>query len=384
MLSLRGGPELVALWAQLYSVIELVSGVALAGVGVGISVLVAQTQRTGHQRALLRESMRLGGAMTVTAMLVMIGLAWWFPDQASAYGVSPSLVTLSAVVGVFAMLPGMINGYWLGQQHRSRMLALALVAALLPVAAALGAPQAGILAGIALAHALPAVVAVFVGRGPAEPRGPLFSRSADHDISLLRSYVAAGVSIGLLSPASMLAARAIVSSEISWHDAGLLQALWRVSDWVGSIAAGIMSTYFLPRLSAAYGTADFDAELKRCARLTLIPAAVAFVILFLFQRPVFGLLYDDSFNPGPGTAALFFAGSLLRIASWVAFFALYAMRRTRAVTVGEFLSLPLFAALLALFSEGLTLQRAAGLWLVSYLAYGAFNLWALRRLRRLR
>src|SRR5690242_12973093 len=40
VLTLRGGPELVAFWAQLGSIIEVVAGVALAGVGTGISVLV--------------------------------------------------------------------------------------------------------------------------------------------------------------------------------------------------------------------------------------------------------------------------------------------------------------------------------------------------------
>jgi len=45
ILALRGGAELVALWAQLSSVIEMIAGVALAGVGAGLSVLVAQTSR---------------------------------------------------------------------------------------------------------------------------------------------------------------------------------------------------------------------------------------------------------------------------------------------------------------------------------------------------
>jgi hypothetical protein len=45
ILALRGGAELVALWAQLASVIEMIAGVALAGVGAGLSVLVAQTAR---------------------------------------------------------------------------------------------------------------------------------------------------------------------------------------------------------------------------------------------------------------------------------------------------------------------------------------------------
>jgi hypothetical protein len=69
----------------------------------------------------------------------------------------------------------------------------------------------------------------------------------------------------------------------------------------------------------------------------------------------------------------------VRIASWVALFALYAMRRTAAIAIGELLSLPLFTALLALSGERLTLELAGALWLLSFAVYCGFNLWAVRR-----
>ena len=42
VLALRGGADLVAYWAQVGSVIELLAGVAVTGVAMGLSVLVAQ------------------------------------------------------------------------------------------------------------------------------------------------------------------------------------------------------------------------------------------------------------------------------------------------------------------------------------------------------
>jgi hypothetical protein len=55
------------------------------------------------------------------------------------------------------------------------------------------------------------------------------------------------------------------------------------------------------------------------------------------------------------------------------------MRRTPAITIGELLSLPLFAVLLAVFSSRLSMEGIGALWTVSYAAYGAFNLWAVKR-----
>ena len=375
VLTLRGGPELVAFWAQLGSVIELVAGVALAGVGTGISVLVAQAGRPDRQQALLRESLRLGLAAAAPAMLAVATVSAGFPENVAGGVFSQTLVALAAASGCVAVIPGMVNGYWLGQQRRDLMLALAVATAVLPLAAAIGAPQPAILGALAVSQAMPALAAAWVV-GPKSRGDP--APEAGHDRRLLRSYMAPGLVIGVLTPLSMVAARGIVSGEMSWHEAGLLQSLWRVSDWVASVASGVMSVYFLPRLAAAWGTPQFAAVLRRTALATILPSGVAFALLFAFQREVFALFYDESFRMSDHAVALFFAGGLVRIASWVPLYALYAMRRTTPITIGEFLSMPLFAALLALFSQGLSLERASAIWLASYLAYGLFNVWMVR------
>src|SRR5205807_2300706 len=103
--------------------------------------------------------------------------------------------------------------------------------------------------------------------------------------------------------------------------------------------------------------------LKRAAFATILPSAIALALLGVFQRPVFALLYDESFRMSDAAVALFFGGSLVRIASWLPLYALYAMRRTRPLVIGEFLSMPLFAALLAVVPR-LSLEAVGALWLV--------------------
>ena len=58
ILALRGGAELVALWAQLSAVIEMVAAIASSGVGAGLSVLVAQTALRERQLLFLRRAAR--------------------------------------------------------------------------------------------------------------------------------------------------------------------------------------------------------------------------------------------------------------------------------------------------------------------------------------
>jgi len=369
VLTLRGGPELVAFWGQLGSIIDVVAGVALAGVGTGVSVLVAQADRPERQRGLLHQSLRLGLLVSFPVMVLAVAVSLAFPGTLAGAGISQGLVALAAVIGCVAVVPGLVNGYWLGQQKRGLMLALAAGTSAALLAAALAAPQAEVLAALALAQGLPALAAMIALRGAA----------SDGDHGALRRYIAPGLAIGLLTPLSMVAVRDIVSIRMSWHDVGLIQALWRVSDWVASVASGVMAVYFLPRLSAAHGTPRFAEELRRAGLVTLVPSAIALFALGTLHRTVFSLLYDASFLMTGATAALFFAGTLVRIASWLPLYALYAMRRTGPLVVGEFLSMPLFAALLAAYPGPLSLEAAGALWVAAYTGYALFNLWAMRR-----
>ena len=349
---MRGGAELVAAWAQLSSLIDLVSGAALAGVGAGVTVFVARGASREEQLSALRGGMRLGlGVALVVAIL------------------SAPFAPLGALIGFVSVIPWTLNAYWLGQERRRAMLALAVAHSLLALAAALFAPHGSIVEALAIAAALPALIglAFLKDLGGASLGAPL------------RRYILPGLAVGILSPASLIVARAAVGEALSWHEAGVLQALWRLTDWVGAIAAGILSLVFLPSLAAARSDAEFNALLARAAKLVLIPSAVVFVAFYLLHRPLLALLYEPGVAASDAAVALLLAGSWVRIVAWLPLFALYALRRTRAIAAGELLSLPLFAALVVGAGSSLTLELVGGFWLAAYLAYAAFNVWAARR-----
>ena len=370
VLALRGGAELVALWAQLASVIEMVTSVATSGIGAGLSVLVAQTALPERQQLFLRRALRTGLAVTAPVALAAGIVGWRFSDAVGGAALSPPSVALAALAGWIAVIHGMVNSLWLGQQRRDLMLALAFASAALTLAAAGLAPRAYALEAIIVAQALPAAVLLFVPRDAAAA-----ARAEDR---ALERYLLPGLAIGILSPASMLLARSVIAEALSWHESGVLQALWRTSDWICGFAAGILSVLYLPRLAASYPDPGPGAVLRESARTVLLPSAVAFLLLFAFHRPVLELLYDASFQARPLVVALVFAGSVVRIAAWIPLFGLYAARRTRAIALGELLSLPLFAVLALALGERLTLEWAGVLWLASYVAYALFNAWALR------
>jgi polysaccharide transporter, PST family len=373
MLAVRGGADLVALWAQVGSVIELITAVAAAGVGTGLAVYVARTRRVERQHDFLREALRIGLGVGAPVAAVVGALSALQAEALSGARLGAAVFGLAALAAWVAIAPVLLNSYWLGQQRRERMLAFALAVAPLAVMAAWLAPDGFILPAVIMSQAIPALALAPVGNPRAQ--APRF-RARSHP--LLR-YVLPGLSIGILGPAAMLLARGQVGDVLSWHDAGVLQALWRLSDWVCAFAGGLLSLHYLPRFAAARGSDRLPAEMRRATKVLLIPSALAFTALWVLHRPLLHVLYGPGFEAGAAATALFFAGSLMRIGSWIPLFALYAMRRTWAIAAGEVLSAPLFAAAVMLAGERLTLELAGLLWLSAYSAYATFNVWAATR-----
>jgi hypothetical protein len=97
---------------------------------------------------------------------------------------------------------------------------------------------------------------------------------------------------------------------------------------------------------------------------------------------VLELLYRRDLPLDRLDALPFLVGDALRMLSWIALFGLFARGAGWAVTAGEFLSLPLFAALLLALPGPLSLPQIGMAWALAYAAYAGFNFWALRRLRR--
>jgi len=391
VLALAAGPAVVGLWAQLQSVVDVVSGVAAMGVLQGLTVTVSQARSPEEERALLGTALRLalmtaGGAALALAAFSPLVSAWLTQGR-----IAPPLVALAALAGCLAAVPAALNAFWLGKHLQQRMLGLALLLGLAWLLAG-GAAWAGLpIAGMALAQA----AALLLIAGPVwrhlgrlvRTGAPPAPREAQGELAAgLRNYIPVGLAIGIMSPASMLLIRGQLSGSLGWEDVGYLQALWRTSEWVTSTAAGALSLIFLPRVAAAWGTVRFRGELARAAGYVLLPSAVLLALLYFFQHALLAALYDAQFRVSDQTAALFLLGCWIRVASWVFLYGLFAAHRTAMIVLGELLSLPLLALMLRLYAPGMTLERMTAIYLAVYCVYLVFNaaalMWPARERRR--
>jgi hypothetical protein len=254
-LALRGGAELVAHWAQVGSLADIVAGVALAGIGIGLTGRVAGVAPC-HQRRLLGEALRLGLLLSTICLLIAAGLA-----LAGSFALLPPLqagLLLPALgTGWLSVAPGLLIAWLLGRGEPGRAtaaIAALLAAPLLALCFATPGAELQVLLGTQAALGLAVTLFLLGGEGS--------WREALGDGHGLRPFIVAGIAIGILSPAATAIARLQIASAASWEIAGAVQALWRSSEWITAIAAGLLNAHFLPRLAATRDAAGFSAELR--------------------------------------------------------------------------------------------------------------------------
>ena len=392
LLTVRLGAVAMAQWSQLQSLGELVAGVVGAGLTQGLVVLASSAGNHALQMRWLWLSVLMG--LVATLPVALLGVASGVADgllrgpsgSAAATGaVAPLLVPLVGQLDALAdpalLVAVTLAGAWLGigqMQLSALWTARGHLATVFTVTLALTA--ASLLAGVlAPAGELPLWLAasrallvaallalVWLGVRPhvVSPDWRHWSRA--HRAELSR-FLWMGVAIGLLTPVGQMLARSSVAAQHGWEAVAAMQGLWRMGAWVGSVAAGLMALWLLPRWSRA-GRPPALATLLRDGLKVALPAWLCLLAVWWWQAPLATLMFDAGFAVSPLVAAGFLFGEAVRAFSWIFLFGLMASRRTLAVVLTEFASLPLFAALMWLVPTA-GLSEVGALYALTYCAY---------------
>lgn len=373
LLALQGGPEAVAAYAQLCSVTDLVGGVSLAGIGVALVAAVAKAP-PDQQRAWLRASLKPCLLLSGVAALTVLPLLHLLPVALVPRGMNVQ-TGVAAGVGWLMVSTTLVMSYLVGVARPWHAVLWTLASFALPIGLLVAAPLSPPM-NVLLGHGIFGLLAAgWIAQG----KGAGIDRA---EITRLTRFAVAGIAIGLLSPLCMLLARTHIASVAGWEAVGQLQAVWKVNEWVQATVIGLLYIHFLPRMAAAGSVEAFWRETREAARTVLIPAAIATAAIGLALPDLTALLYREDMALPRADAILILAGDLLRAVSWVFLYGLYARHVPRAVTIGEFLSIPLFALILWAGIRPAGLIQIGAAWALAYLAYAVFNGLALREATR--
>ena len=372
---LEGGIVTVGHWAQLQTLIELIVSPIAAGIAVGLSISVAQDQKSSTSSILL--SSYLLSLVTILPFLLLLII---FSKNVSAWiGLEATYQTeiiLCAIGGYLSIGTVLINGLFIGQNQQGKALALMGITGL-PVVIMLAISSLW-----ELTNPIIWILCTIIGVGGCANLWLaflLYRNNQDEKFGIAQlkewifkigKFIPAGLSIGLLSPLCVLLTRSMLAQEQSWEVAGTATALWRASDWVLSSVQTILYFHYLPLLSKDALQGKMKSSVKKITLQIMLPSAIFLILLIVFHNPILHLLYDDQLNISLEIAILFWSGDAARILSAIFLMALFVLHATKIITIWDFFSQPLFILLLFIGMDA-SLRLTGMAYLITYLIYFA-------------
>ncbi len=350
---LSGDLSSVGHWAQWQTSADLIAAPVATGVAMGLAVFTAQRDARMHIPFLMT-SYCLGLLYTLPLLL----LAYVFAEPIShSLGLQTLPVMwfkLAVLDGWLATAVGQISSFYLGRRQHGRVL-LSLLLTGLPVVlvVALGSyfawpdlPLVALQTILIISLLAHLYLWLKFWRWQQHSKDP---RSFFHiALAKLSPYILAGFSVGMLTPLSVLVVRSAIAHDMSWHAAGVSTALWRASDWVLSTSQGIMYYHFLPILSQQIKRGHGVSAMLKINGKVFLPCVLVLISLFILRDTVLPMLYDQRLRVDWQVAALFWTGDILRVLACIYLIGLYSMHATKAITIWDIFSQPLFAILLLL------------------------------------
>ena len=341
----------VGKWAQLQTLIEFIGAPVSSGIAIGLTILIAQHRESEH-RSILISAYMLSLITIIPLMILTVMYAHHLVNYIGLGTQYQSELVLCALVGYLSIGAILLNSFLIGRNQQARALLLMLASTIPPVMMLFAGNY------FVWAHSLQAILYCMIVVGILIHSLLIVSflnhrKTSQQDLCNIQKYsyrlarfIPAGISLGMLSPLSILIVRALITNDQGWDFTGHTIAIWRASDWVLSAAVSILYFHFLPQWSQAQLGDRLKQAIARTLLKLYLPCLLILCCLIAFRNPVMGLLYGERIILPLNIALYFWMGDAMRILA--AFFVAgqFILHATKLITVLDFFSQPLFALLL--------------------------------------
>jgi PST family polysaccharide transporter len=147
---------------------------------------------------------------------------------------------------------------------------------------------------------------------------------------LLGAFALIGLAGSVLPPIAQSIARDGVARQLGLHDAGLWQALVRISDTHLMLLTTTLSVYLLPRLSEIREREELAREVTSAQRFVVPLVIGTSLALWLSRDWLVPALLSPAFLPLTGILGLQLLGDIVKISSWIFAYTLVSRAQTRS------------------------------------------------------
>lgn len=343
------GPPGIALLGQLNNFTTMVLGISNGGINAGMTKFTAEYSHSPR-----RYNIFLGTGFwitlvlsLVTGLVLIIGAGYFsrtilnsdeYRNVFYAFGVTVSLYALNA------LLISVMNGFREFKKYVIANIIASVTGLLFAIILAILFGILGALIGVVTYQSVVFFITlVLVARSPWfrwREFTKFFSKSAAIKLS---HFSLMAIAAAILMPAAQLIVRNYITDhplpgEVGLHEAGLWEAVNKISIMYLLVVTTSLSVYFLPRLTELKTKAALQKEIFTVYKLLVPFLLVATLGIYFSRYLLIHLLYTDEFLPMDKFFLYQLPGDIFKMTGWVLGYVMIAKSMTKAYVFFEFVS----------------------------------------------
>lgn len=165
----------------------------------------------------------------------------------------------------------------------------------------------------------------------------LFGRTDRIMMRKLGGYALMAIVTAVAMPLSQLLIRDHLVDTFGWNDAGMWQAVTRISDMYLMIITTTLTVYYLPRLAEITDTQILRKEIIKVYRFIMPVTIVGALSVYLLRDWLITLLFTAEFTPMIDLLGWQLVGDVIKIGSWVLGFVMLGRAMTKSYIITEVL-----------------------------------------------
>ncbi len=337
------GPVGIALLGQLNSFMSIVTTIASGGVNSGITKNISE-----HKNETQRIKIFISTAFYITllcSLVCSVGLIlfsksfskWIFLDSQYSY----VIIILGISIILYAvnnMLLSILNGYQEYKKYVAIGIISSLVGLIFTVALVFSWKLKGaLIAAVSYQSVVCFITMAMVCRYTWFNKSYFFARFSKFAAKNYAHYALMTSINACTVPVSQLIIRWYAMKTISVSQAGIWEAMNRLSGVYLSIFTSSFMVYYLPRLSELKKKAEIRSEVLLAYKIIIPILLVSFSLIYIFREYIVHLVFSAEFDSVTNLFIWQLLGDFFKMCSWILTFIMIAKTMTFLYIVTEIL-----------------------------------------------
>ena len=380
------GPPGVALVGQLNNFSTIVLNIATGGIANGVTKYVAEQSGEDEKiNKFIHTALWVTIILSVFCGLVMILGANWFSIfilKSSKYSIVFLLFGFTVIFySLNTLLLAIVNGLKSFNLFIRINLINSIVGLLFSVFFSLWLGITGALISLVCYQSVVFIITLYLLRNAIWLKWTLFKGRFDFkNLKLLSNYSLMVLASALIIPISQLLVRSYLAQKVSVSDAGLWEAINRISGINLMIIVPSFSVYYLPRLSELKTDQQIRTEIKYVYTL-LIPFLVLTSLgIFVFRHFIITTLYTKDFLHMEDLFAPQLIGDVIKMCGWILGYIMIVKTMTKAYIIMELLNYSSFVLFTYFFTDRYGIKGATYAHIFGHLVYMLGMLFIFRKI----